>query len=82
MRLIPEPGTDHEMVGVGSPDGRDAQLEILFGDNRHKGIAIREKCRARGIGEVSLGLERVAQTAGRHSEERRLDRSDRAEFLP
>ena len=70
------------MIGVGSPDGRDAQIEILLGDNRNKGIAIGEKCRAGGIGEVSLGLKRVVQTAGRHSEERRLDMSDRAEFLP
>ncbi len=70
------------MIGVGSPDGRDAQFEIGLGDNRDKGIAIREKCRAGGIGEVGFGLKRVVQAAGRHSEERRLDRSDRAEFLP
>ena len=82
MRLIAEPGADHEMIGVGSLDGRDAQLEILFGDNRDKGIAIREKCRARGIGEVGFGLKRVVQTTGWHSEERRLDMSDVAEFLP
>ncbi|OIQ67568.1 hypothetical protein GALL_508520 [mine drainage metagenome] len=82
MRLVPEPGADHEMIGVGSLDGRDAQIEILFGDNRNKGIAIRQKCLARGISVICFGLNRVAQTAGRHSEERRLDMSDRAEFFP
>ena len=37
---------------------------------------------ARGIGEVSLSLKRVVQTAERHSRERRLDTSNRAELLP
>ena len=82
MRLIAEPGTDHEMIGVGSLDRRDAQFEISVGDDGNKGIAIRRKCRAGGIGEIGLGLKRVVQAAGRHSEERRFDMSDRAKFLP
>ena len=70
------------MIGVGGLDGGDAQIEIVIGDHRNKGIAIRAKRRAERIGQVGPGLERVVQPAGRHSEERRFDASDRAEFLP
>ena len=61
VRLIAEPGANHEMIGVGSLDRRDAQLEILLGDNRNKGIAIGGKCRAGRVGEVGFGLKRVVR---------------------
>ena len=82
MRLVAEPGTNHEMIGVSSLDGRDGQFEILVGDNCNKGIAIRKKCRAGRIGEISLGLKRVVRSARRLSEIRRFDMSQPAKLLP
>src|ERR1700757_1346202 len=82
MRLVTEPGTNHEMIGISSLDGRDGQLEILVGDNCNKGIAIRKKCRAGRIGEISLGLKRVVRSARGLSEIRRFDMRQPAKFLP